>query len=373
MSPTRMKLPETPRDLTPELLTALISRTRPGARIESVDIIDAKKYGDQNVSTSARVRLRARYSGDNCADLPAELLVKFSLDPDVAYCAQLHAIYENEVNFYTRLRAEVEVETPRSLGGYFDPESKRYVLVLEDLTQAGVRFPSVMQEVSLDEVRSVLDTLARLHAKYWESPRFKTDLSWVQTHVQGDVEKLMSGLISESIRVEIDKEKFKRELIGRMRTSEPELRRGLAAVQRHQSTLPQTLLHGDPHVGNIYLTADGHGGLVDWQIMVRGYAIHDVVYLITTALPIETRRARERELLAFYQDRLRTHGVAKAPDLETLWLEYRRAAVWGVYIGWLTCPVGNYGWEVNIMAHLRVTTAFEDHGTRQLMQELERS
>ena len=42
----------------------------------------------------------------------------------------------------------------------------------------------------------------------------------------------------------------------------------------------------------------------------------------------------------------------------------------GVYIGWLTCPVANYGWEVNIMAHLRVTTAFEDHRTRQLLQEL---
>jgi thiamine kinase-like enzyme len=365
-----MKLPENPADLTPELLTSLISRTRPGARVESVEILDAKNYGDQNVSTSARVRLRARYSGDGSAELPTDLLVKFSLDPDVAYCAQLHAIYENEVNFYARLRPELDVEAPRSLGGRFDQESKRYVLALEDLTGLGVRFPSVMQDVSIDEVRSVLDTLARLHAQFWESPRFKTDLSWVQTHVNGDVEKLMSGLISDSIRVEIGKEKFKRELVGRMRTSEPELRRGLAAVQRHQSTLPQTLLHGDSHIGNIYLTADGRGGLVDWQIMVRGYAIHDVVYLITTSLPIETRRARERELLAFYQDRLRSYGVAKAPDLETLWLEYRRAAVWGVYIGWLTCPVTNYGWEVNIMAHLRVTAAFEDHGTRQLMEEL---
>jgi thiamine kinase-like enzyme len=317
------------------------------------------------------VRLRVQYSGNNSGALPTDLIVKFSLDPSVAYCAQLHAIYENEVNFYTRLRPELDIETPRSLGGYFDSESKRYMLILEDMTARAVRFPSVMEEVSVEEVRSVLDTLARLHARYWESPRFEGDLSWVQTHVQGDIEKLMSGLISESIRIEIAREKFKRELIGRMRTSEPELRRAVAVLQRHQATLPQTLLHGDPHVGNTYLTPDRRGGLIDWQIMVRGYVIHDVVYHITTALPIETRRAQERELLAFYHDRLRSYGVTNAPALESLWLEYRRAAVWGVYIGWLTCPVANYGWEVNIMAHLRVTTAFEDHRTRQLLQELQ--
>jgi Ecdysteroid kinase-like family len=364
-------LPEAPADLTPELLTSLISRVHPGVAVEAVNIVDARNYGDDNVSTSARVRLEVRYAAGASAGLPTQLLVKFSLDPNVAYCAQLHAIYANEVKFYTRLRPELDIEAPRGLGGYFDAATQRYALVLEDLTPRCVRFPTVLQDVTLQEVRSVLDTLARLHARYWESPRFKTDLSWIETHTRGDVEQLMSGLISESIRVEIAKEKYKRELVGRMRTTEPELRTALAAVQRHQSTLPQTILHGDTHIGNTYLTAQGRGGLIDWQISVRGYAIHDVVYFITTALPIEVRRAEERELLAYYHDRLRAYGVQRPPTLESLWLEYRRAAVWGVYIGWLTCPVANYGWEVNIMAHLRVTTAFEDHQTRKLLLELQ--
>src|SRR3546814_4086106 len=69
------------------------------------------------------------------------------------------------------------------------------------------------------------------------------------------------------------------------------------AVQRHQSTLPQTLLHGDTHLGNTYLLPGSGGGLLDWQLMVRGYHIHDVNYLITTALPIGERRAQERDLL----------------------------------------------------------------------------
>ena len=41
--------------------------------------------------------------------------------------------------------------------------------------------------------------------------------------------------------------------------------------------------------------------------------------------------------------------------------------VWGVYIGWLTTPVVNYGWEINVMNHLRLTTAYEDHETAKLV------
>jgi hypothetical protein len=365
-----IRLPTVPEDLTPALLTPLIASLHPGVSIGAVRIVEAMGYGEKNVSTSARVRIVVEYAGGASENLSRQLIVKMSLDPSVAYCAQLHAIYANEVEFYTRLRPELDIEAPRALGGYFDPVSKNYALILEDLTDKQVRFPSVMQDVSLDEVRSVLETHAQLHARYWNSPRFGKDLHWVQTHLEGDVEDLMNGLISESIRVEIDKEKFKRELIGRMGTSEPELRAGVAALKRHQATLPQTLLHGDSHIGNTYLTHDGRGGLIDWQIMVRGYAVHDVAYFITTSLPIERRRRAERDLLAFYRDRLRAHGLADPPDIESLWLEYRRAAVWGVYIGWLTCPIANYGWEVNIMAHLRVTTAFEDHETRRLLQEL---
>ena len=65
-----------------------------------------------------------------------------------------------------------------------------------------------------------------------------------------------------------------------------------------------------------------------------------------TSLPVEDRRAHERELIAYYADRLREFGVAEPPALESLWTEYRRAAVWCLYIGWLTVPVVNYGWEI---------------------------
>src|SRR3546814_9190384 len=85
-----------------------------------------------------------------------------------------------------------------------------------------------------------------------------------------------------------------------------------------------TLLHGDTHLGNIYLLPDGRAGLLDWQLVVRGHHMHDVNYIVTTALSIGDRRNHERDLLAYYLDRLKAHGVAAAPDLEESWTEYKR-------------------------------------------------
>ena len=99
--------------------------------------------------------------------------------------------------------------------------------------------------------------------------------------------------------------------------------------------------------------------------------MHDVSYIIATALPVEMRRKHERELLAFYRECLVEAGVREAPSAEELWLEYRRAMVWNVYIGWLTTDITNYGWEICVLAHLRVMTAFEDMETAKLLRGMD--
>ena len=98
--------------------------------------------------------------------------------------------------------------------------------------------------------------------------------------------------------------------------------------------------------------------------------MHDVSYLITTSLSVEDRRANEQELVRFYLDRLAAEGVTAVPSFEVSFIEFGRCLMWGVYIGWLTTPVVNYGWEINVMNHFRLATAFEDHDTAQLIAEI---
>src|SRR3546814_14871415 len=85
-------------------------------------------------------------------------------------------------------------------------------------------------------------------------------------------------------------------MLQRWRTSGDELRQCVAKLHRHQQTLARTLLHGDTHLGNIYLLPDGRAGLLDWQLVVRGHHMHDVNYIVTTALSIGDRRNHERDL-----------------------------------------------------------------------------
>src|SRR3546814_10441523 len=101
-------------------------------------------------------------------------------------------LYQNEVRFYNRLRHELtDIEAPFSLGGAYDPETQQFALLLGDLTLQGARFPNVLSPVSLDELRALLDTLARLHARYWQSPRFGSDLAFLETHVEGPLARFM--------------------------------------------------------------------------------------------------------------------------------------------------------------------------------------
>jgi Phosphotransferase enzyme family len=242
--------------------------------------------------------------------------------------------------------------------------------MLEDLSQRGASFPNVTQDVPLAAVEALIDTLAVLHAGHWESSRFVGDLAWLQSHLKGRVAYLMNELAPPLIQHEIDTQAFKREFVQRLRSSGPALLAAVQRLQRHQARLAQTLLHGDAHLGNTYLLPQGKAGLLDWQLCVRGYCMHDVSYLIATSLPISLRREHERSLLSRYRHRLIASGI-DAPSAGEIWDEYRRAMVWGVYIGWLTTPVANYGWEINVVNHLRLTTAYEDLGTARLVAELD--
>jgi hypothetical protein len=370
-----LKMPQRPEDLSAAYLNELAGELRPGLRVTSAQIVSIKSYGDADnsgsVSTSAQVKLDVRYAGRISANLPQKLLAKVSFPDDIG-CSNpiLDAEFENEVLFYNRLRQELDIETPLGLGGRYDSESKRFVLLMEDLSPRAPHINSMMDDDDLSIVRAVLDTLARLHARYWESPRFKADLSWVQNQVEGSLETLFSGFLRAHVVKELSREKFKREFAQQLGTTEAKLFAGTTALKRHQATLPQTVLHGDAHFGNTYALPGGIGGVLDWQVSARGFLMHDVGYLIQTALSVHARRKHERELLAFYRDRLCSYGVVNAPDLEALWLEFRRSMIYGFHMGWLTAPRENYGWEVMVLGNHRTKTACLDHDTAKLIAEL---
>jgi len=355
--------------LTLAALNDLVHTAHPKVDVTDFEVRETFLFGSGQVSTAGRIALALTYKGEGAAALPREVMLKVARPELVAL-----PLYANEVAFYTRLRSELgsSVEAPRCVGGIYDSASGTFGLGLEDLRVRGATFSNVKTPHSIAEIQSLLGSAARLHARYWESPRFAGDLGWVETHRQGTLHFLFdeSGIVPGLIQQQVAEVQFKRELVESVAQTPETLGEQVRRVQAHQAQSPRTLVHGDLHAGNTYRLPDGTGGFVDWQLTVRGSFIHDVAYLLITGLTVENRRRDERQLLAYYLDCLRAAGVTSAPDLETTFLEYRRAAVWGVYVGWLTTPVENYGWEITVLNHIRLLTAYRDLETAAALSTL---
>jgi hypothetical protein len=361
-----LPIPATPDGLTPEFLTQVVQTLHAGVIVDAFDLVEHKTYGEIMVSTSDRLRLRLTYSGDVPDSLPTQVSVKLKRSID----AVLGELYDNEVQFYLRLRNEQPAVTPYPVGAVCDKETALFYLLLEDLSLKNAKFPNATSATTVDQVKAVLDQMARLHAFYWNSPRLTGDLAWYQNHVDSSLAQRMRRTLHTTISSDMPHNPYKRERVAMLGTTVKELGGLYVRLEDHQATLTQTILHGDGHIGNSYLLPDGTAGLLDFQLTARGYWAHDVNYLIVTALDVEQRRASEAELVRHYLEQLRANGVTSSPSWDEAWLEYRRGILWSFYVGWLTTPITNYGEAINRANLFRISEAFADHETLRLAKAL---
>ena len=52
----------------------------------------------------------------------------------------------------------------------------------------------------------------------------------------------------------------------------------------------RTLVHGDPHLGNLFVDGE-RTGFLDWAVIARAPGIRDVAYVLCNSIPTEVRRA----------------------------------------------------------------------------------
>jgi hypothetical protein len=351
--PTRSDL------LTPELLSAALARLHPGVAVERVRVVEEAHCDTGSASTAARAVLDLEYAPGADCGLPGRVVLKTVLVRPGAPSA----MYQNEVRFYQQLRPELGIETPRVFASVFDEQSGGFGVIMEDLRLRAARFLNATESMNEPRMRSVLDQLARLHARFWNSPRFAQDLDWLWTPLSGGFHDFLLGPGGEFLRDQVHRSQYKQSLLERLGRTFDEAWRTLWNAQRILASGPTTLLHGDAHVGNAYLLPGDRMGLLDWQLMLRGRWSHDVTYILITALDTEQRRRHEKDLIAYYLDRLAAGGVHDAPSPGDAWLLYRQTAIWGFLIGWMITPFDNYGEPISRANLERLTAALEDLDT----------
>lgn len=316
------------RTVTPAFLTELLARRRPGVRVADVEVLD------ESSGSANRLRLRVAYADGADAGLPTALFLKRNL-PDFAFPPEM---YVNEVRIYRDVVPELAVETPEIFGLAFDEEQLRFTLLMIDLcAEAGVRVGSVLEPVTPEDVGSLLVTLARLHAAFWDGERLATDLAWLARPTACPTMRFWRQ-IGPRLTARHLARGHRAGTVDRTYWADERIWPGFDRMLAVDDDGPRTVLHGDVHAGNVYYRRGAPGGLLDWQLALQGSWALDVTYVITSALDPEQRAAHERALLEGYLAELAAHGVTP-PTFTDAWRRYRQNVLYGVLM-WFITPDG---------------------------------
>jgi hypothetical protein len=230
-------------------------------------------------------------------------------------------------------------------------------MVLEDLVATGCEFPHPDDADIADRARDIVEQLATLHAPFWGSARFggDGDLAWLAERTMGG-----GGGGGQFIRRAV-------EVLGAQmdetfhRIADIYLARTQDIVELWQVGVG-TLVHGDSHLGNLFVDveAGGRTGFLDWAVVCRAPGIRDVAYTMCNSVPADVRAAIERDLVDRYCQLLADHGVTLDPD--EAWDQYRVHAVYSWVAAAATAGMGST-WqpvEIGLAATRRATAACAD-------------
>ena len=280
-----------------ELAVAWLSRAL------GLPVVELHRLGGHD-GTSARARLGLRYAAGH--EGPATLFAKLpSPSLSVATFGSVMALGANEVRFYRTLSREVPVTTPRPWLAQASPRGERFVLLLEDLE--GCCFGAVERGCSAEQARAVVGDLARLHALFWESPRLSRDLAWLPRRGAEPAPRVARLLCRLAAGPALRRHGAR--VSDRLRRAAPRIQALRERLEASWAEPPLTLLHGDPHLGNLYFQPDGRPGFLDWQVVRCGQGMRDVSHFLISSLAVANRRAWEDELLRHYVESLAAAGV----------------------------------------------------------------
>jgi aminoglycoside phosphotransferase (APT) family kinase protein len=320
-------------------------------------VLDAPVTGfevvDAHAGTTGRAVLELHYG--ETVDLPRRLFVKLPPTDEMQRAfVTSSGMGRREAQFYESLSAEIPVRVPRCYFAASDDAGEEYIMLLEQLEDSGCTFNNATARYSQDYVRRVLSAFARLHATYWASPRFDSDLIWVQPPLQHEI---AVHLIAQALEMHAATMPAVFRDMGELYLSQAD------AIHRLWHRGESTLIHGDVHDANLFFDGD-EPGFLDWALVARGPAMRDVGYFLAGTLSPDDQRAWGRDMVVFYRDQLLALDVP-APSMQELWQQYQWHAAY-VWVGAaVTLAMGDAWQPVNyVMASLeRLHAAMDTLGS----------
>jgi hypothetical protein len=311
--------------LSPEWLTAALRLRYPG--VEVVDVTRGPVV--DRISTNARFRIVT--AGLVPEGLPSQLCVKGYFN-DIGRAARF--IGEPEAYFYRDLAAASGVRTLRPVYADVDPDTHHGVVITADVVADGAEFLDGRSPYTPDQAAQSLRELARLHAATWVDPRWAA-AHWLSPRM---------GTVFDAWGMDRTTAIIAGNLHGPNGAGIPEIVRDehrLIDTYRAMASMASPhwcVIHGDPHVGNLFVDSSGTPCLLDWQLVQRGSWSVDVGYHIASTLTVEDRRHAEGDLLRHYLDCLSSFG-AQPPGWDEAWAALRQGILHGLFLWSITTKV----------------------------------
>ena len=327
MTVAELSLPRGWDDISPDWMTAALSRHHPDAVVDKVTVVL------RDDGTNKRARLALTYSAGSG---PATVFAK-AVDPDHAALVALTSGLYHEPRLFTS-GVELPLDHPTVYAALIDEDRSDFLMIMEDVVARGADPRDSTRPMSIDQVANGVRGLARMHSRFW-GQRLDTypTLDWLEPFVAFEGMQyaplhIAHERLDETVAPEI------------LALSGTDLFIDIWA--RYIGTLTrsdQTLLHGDPHIGNTYLLPDDDVGFLDWQMARRGNWSLDLGYFLQGALTIEDRRSGERDLLAEYRGALEL-PADEMPSADEVWLRYCASVAHGLAI-WMATLSGGDAWQ----------------------------
>lgn len=296
-------LPGDAAALTPDWLSEAL-----GVAVVAVDVVD------HAFATNQRVRIALTYADPGAG--PASLFAKLApLDPVHREMIGALGMGAREAAFYADVApsAAAQVRIPRAFFAASDDEHG-FAILLEDLAAAGCAFSNGQWGVSADAAARAVEDLARFHGRFTDPAERAAVAPWLAVPPER-----RSGATAQLMRMVLD---------GHGDEVSPAYAAiGELYVDRHEAmddlwnAGPETYVHGDPHIGNVFL--DGaRVGFLDWGLSRVSTPLRDISYFLVMTVDPEERRRAERDLWRTYLDALRAAG---GPEIgfDDAWATYR--------------------------------------------------
>jgi hypothetical protein len=308
---------------TPEILTQLINdgALQENARTARISAVQRQPVPSVSSNCENSV-LTIKQAGE--ATLPRSLFVKLPMESLLTrWFFTIINAWQLESYFFQRVAHTLPLRTPITYATRY--QGTRFYLVQENLREDPrvelFALPDVIVGPSLGQVHRCLDTFAKLHAcHYGLSAAEREKILPLKFHIFLSPDMGATARMLNSLALKPCVQKVPGAIPDDVAATYQLAMDNWDVLLQHWFSGPLSLLHGDSHLGNFFVSGD-EMGMLDWQAVHWGKGIRDVHYFLTDSLPSHTLASHERALVDYYIERRAYHG--DAIDAEQTWQDYR--------------------------------------------------